>query len=200
MNSYDYVKRSRTNRKEKMLYVMGDFCQICGYDKCASALEFHHIDMTEKELAFNMAKNQSWEIVSNELRKCILVCANCHREIHAGLITQQLTSSFNEERALEITEQIDQVKHHEISYCQYCGTIVYKGNDCCPSCAAKLRRKADRPSREELKKAIRNLSFVQIAKQYGVTDNSIRKWCKSMNLPSKKSDINLYTDDEWVKI
>lgn len=199
MNSYDYVKKNRTKRKEEMLYVMGGSCQICGYDKCNSALEFHHINMEDKEMAFNMAKNYSWETISEELKKCILVCANCHREIHAGMITTPLTSSFDEEKAAEITGKVEQLKHHNY-YCKYCGAIVSKGNDCCPNCAAALRRKVERPSREELKTAIRKLPFVQIAKQYLVSDNAVRKWCKAMNLPSKKSDIKAYTDEEWVKI
>ena len=55
-------------------------------------------------------------------------------------------------------------------------------------------------SREELKKLIRNTPFTQIGKQYGVSDNAIRKWCDKYNLPRKKSEIVEITDDEWLKI
>ena len=54
--------------------------------------------------------------------------------------------------------------------------------------------------REELKTLIRIKPFTQIAKMYGVSDNAIRKWCKSEGLPSKSSEIKLYTDNEWENV
>lgn len=57
-----------------------------------------------------------------------------------------------------------------------------------------------RPNREELKALIRKKSFVQIGKDYAVSDNTIRRWCKAYNLPSLKRDINSYTDEQWKKI
>jgi hypothetical protein len=51
-----------------------------------------------------------------------------------------------------------------------------------------------------LKQLIRTKSFVSIGKSYGVTDNAIRKWCKKENLPTKKAEINLLSDEEWEKI
>lgn len=47
---------------------------------------------------------------------------------------------------------------------------------------------------------IRVLPFTQIGEQFGVKDNSIRKWCDSMNLPRTKKEINSYSDEEWDKI
>lgn len=59
----------------------GAKCSLCGYDKCQAALEFHHLDPNEKD--FNIShSNKSFESMKPELDKCILVCANCHREIH----------------------------------------------------------------------------------------------------------------------
>ena len=55
-------------------------------------------------------------------------------------------------------------------------------------------------SREELKSKIRNNSFTSIAKEYGVSDNTIRKWCKKYLLPSQKYVINSYTDQQWEEI
>jgi len=69
------------------------------------------------------------------------------------------------------------------------------------SCAAKLRpRKVERPTREELKQLIRHVPFVKLAEQYGVSDKAIAKWCIAENLPSRKKDILLYSDEEWDKI
>ena len=56
------------------------------------------------------------------------------------------------------------------------------------------------PSRAVLKNKIRTSSFVQIGKEYGVSDNAVRKWCKFYDLPYKSSAIHNLSDDEWVNI
>lgn len=64
----------------------GGKCQVCGYDKCVGALEFHHIDPTQKDFGISAkGYTRSWDKNRQELDKCILVCANCHREIHNGI-------------------------------------------------------------------------------------------------------------------
>ena len=55
-------------------------------------------------------------------------------------------------------------------------------------------------SRNILKDKIRKQSFVSIAKEYGVSDNTIRKWCIKYQLPSKKNVIKNYSDEEWLNI
>lgn len=85
-------------------------------------------------------------------------------------------------------------------FCPLCGEKKDKKSKVCINCSAKLRQTTDRPSREELKKLIRTMSFVDIGKQYSVTDNAIRKWCDSYGLPRKKTEIKNYTDSEWELI
>lgn len=80
-------------RKEKLiLNVFGSYsCKVCGYNKCKNALEFHHLDPKIKEhLISDIIKNNSETTVVNELKKCIIVCSNCHREIHYGLHPEYL--------------------------------------------------------------------------------------------------------------
>lgn len=97
----------------------------------------------------------------------------------------------------DIDYPIRKTKEKEF-YCKNCGKKVSKGNNICITCSSVLKRKvADRPSREELKEKIRKNSFISIGKEYGVSDNSIRKWCDSYNLPRRKNDINNYSDSEW---
>lgn len=55
-------------------------------------------------------------------------------------------------------------------------------------------------SREDLKNKIRTIPFVEIGKQFGVTDNAIRKWCDKYKLPKKVSEIRKITDEEWEDI
>ena len=55
-------------------------------------------------------------------------------------------------------------------------------------------------TREELKSLIRTKPFTQIGTQFNVTDNVVRKWCDKFNLPRRKSDIQKYSEEEWLKI
>lgn len=76
----------RQAMKAKAVEYKGGKCCKCGYDKTIIALEFHHLDPSEKELSISCNKNPSWDKLKLELDKCILVCANCHREIHFGSV------------------------------------------------------------------------------------------------------------------
>lgn len=78
----DSVKFYIQRKKLKMIVYKGSCCELCGYDKCINALQFHHLDPTTKE--FNLSGNSySFDRCIPELDKCILVCANCHAEIHS---------------------------------------------------------------------------------------------------------------------
>jgi len=64
----------------------GGKCELCGYDKCREALEFHHQDNAKKDFGISYKGiTRSWKKIQQEIEKCTLVCANCHREIHAKL-------------------------------------------------------------------------------------------------------------------
>lgn len=78
------TQRRRDNVKIKAVEYKGGKCSICGYDKCIGALEFHHLDPNEKDFGISSkGYTRAWEKVKEELDKCIIVCANCHREIHS---------------------------------------------------------------------------------------------------------------------
>lgn len=87
-----------------------------------------------------------------------------------------------------------------IKYCPICGVQILFESVHCNKCAKISQMKAIHPSREELKNMIRTMSFTQIGKKYGVADNTIRKWCRSVNLPTKKQDIKSFSDKEWQNI
>ena len=86
------------------------------------------------------------------------------------------------------------------NHCQLCGKNISHNAKLCAYCLKISQRKIDRPSREELKQMIRHTPFTSIGKQFGVSDNTIRKWCDSYGLPRKKVDIQSYSDDEWLNI
>ena len=79
------VTNSRKKTKARIVEIMGGKCIICGYNKCISALDFHHKDPNTKEDVI-ARYSKKFESVLEEANKCILVCCRCHREIHAGLI------------------------------------------------------------------------------------------------------------------
>jgi hypothetical protein len=77
------VKKRRSKVKEMALEYKGGKCERCGYDKCKSALAFHHLDPTKKDFGISAkGHTRSWNRIQKELDKCILVCLNCHAEIH----------------------------------------------------------------------------------------------------------------------
>lgn len=82
--SKDDVER-RKRKKNEAIIERGGKCNVCGYDKTPSALEFHHIDPDSKEKAPNELMSLSLKKQKEELDKCILLCANCHREVHDRL-------------------------------------------------------------------------------------------------------------------
>lgn len=199
--SYDCVKRYRQRQKENIVYVMGEKCACCGYDRCRQALELHHLDPLQKDFTIAQNTNRAWEIVCKELPKTVMVCANCHREIHAGIIdSNSLESNFDKSRADEISLQIKQTKEKKVSYCKNCGKEITFGAVRCVECSGLNKRLVERPSRVQLKQDIRSMSMLAVARKYNVTDNAIRKWCDSMNLPRRVSDIKNYSDEEWEKI
>lgn len=84
--------------------------------------------------------------------------------------------------------------------CSYCGKKISKHSKYCIDCSHLLQHKAVRPEREGLKQMIRTKTFTQIGKDFNVSDNAVRNWCRRMNLPSSSSVIASITDEEWSKI
>lgn len=76
--------RWKRKKKQKAVDYKGGVCSRCGYNTCIEALDFHHIDPNNKEFNISHAirNSHSWERLKIELDKCILLCANCHRELH----------------------------------------------------------------------------------------------------------------------
>lgn len=79
------VERMQSFKQQCVSYKGGE-CSKCGYNKCLAALDFHHIDPMHKDFGIAKVKKRSFDgKIKAELDKCILVCANCHREIHNNM-------------------------------------------------------------------------------------------------------------------
>ena len=155
-------------------------CELCGWGETNPytnkiPLEIHHKDGDYK---------------NNNENNLQVLCPNCH----------SLTATY---RSANPNGRKGRKKYNlprKQYLCKMCGKEITNKATYCTECNAKLHQKVDRPNREELKYLIRNFPFVQIGKKFGVTDNAIKKWCDVENLPRKKSDIKLYSDEEWALI
>lgn len=71
--------------KDIMTRYKEDGCKVCG-EKEICCLDFHHIDSSEKEYTIARMIYHSIKTITKEIEKCIVLCSNCHRKVHAGLI------------------------------------------------------------------------------------------------------------------
>lgn len=85
------VKEKQTNRRLEgarhlLEYKSGVCCMKCG-ENTSCCLEFHHVDPTTKKFDIGGNTTRSWSLVLKELEKCVCLCSNCHKKLHAGLLT-----------------------------------------------------------------------------------------------------------------
>ena len=81
----NYMKQRYQEKKKEIQSLKTQYrCAKCGYDKCPEALEFHHKDPSQKEgrIAVMVSNSYGLEKAKQEIEKCIVLCANCHREFH----------------------------------------------------------------------------------------------------------------------
>lgn len=151
-----------------MVASMGGACQICGYSRCNDALEFHHLDPTSKEFSFGELRSNPRRIgeLLRELKKCILLCSICHKEVHAGLaevpktyakINPNIFGWYETENGFErlINDKIKVVNVNKLKF---------------------------EISPEELVQLMKTNSLVAIGKMFGVSDNAIRKRAKKFDI------------------
>jgi transposase len=80
------VSRRRRAMKVTLVAEAGGSCSLCGYDRCTAALHFHHVDPTTKRFHLSMqGVTRSLARARAEMEKCVLLCANCHAEVEAGI-------------------------------------------------------------------------------------------------------------------
>jgi transposase-like protein len=81
----EHVSMRRRRVKLQLIEDAGGACFLCGYDRCPAALQFHHVDPSEK--AFQISANgvtRGLAAAREEAAKCVLLCANCHAEVERG--------------------------------------------------------------------------------------------------------------------
>lgn len=183
---------------------MGGKCYICGYDRCNAAFDLHHINPEEKKFSFGgiRANPVAWQRIVEELKKCIMLCANCHREVENGLVELvNPRSTFDESN---IVTKIDwkgrQSTTGKYVHCIVCGLEINNAtgrrkfcSDVCKKINTSKQdmikkrhrdrpRKVQWPERDELAHMIDTMSWIAIGRKYGVSDNAVRKWARKYGL------------------
>ena len=82
-------------RKKRAVAYKGYKCVCCGYDRYYGAMDFHHQDPNEKDFEIGGNWSKNWETIRRELDKCILICSNCHRELHDRIRKEQRNESIH---------------------------------------------------------------------------------------------------------
>ena len=171
------MKVMRSQRRKKIFAIesFGGKCELCGYNKCINALEFHHLNKEEKQYDPSyIIMRWSWKRAYSELKKCILVCSNCHKEIHYNIreIKSILRVRVFLDKKCVVCSNPFVVRTDKATQ-RYCSVI----------CKTLDSRKVSRPTRKQLEKMLESkFPWTRIGKIYGVSDNAVRKWAKKYNL------------------
>ena len=176
------VKRWRKNCKARIIEAMGGSCCVCGYNKCDWALSLHHLDPSQKDIAFGAirANAQSWDSIVKELRKCVLVCHNCHTEIHAGLIDVPESAPKFDEKFCDY--KVLENKPEQLSPCPVCGKLkpIHLKN-CSLDCSRRSRYKVPWDT-IDLEEELKTKSIVKLSEELGCSDASIYKRVKKIGM------------------
>lgn len=180
--SSEYVKTWRKNTKNRMVQAMGGKCVICGYDRCVEAMDFHHLDPSQKD--FNLGKKRanaiSWSSIITEIKKCVLLCATCHREVHVGIATvpaiiPKFNPVFEDYKAL--------AKEGHTNPCPICGQPKRKELiNCSLKCSGIAHRRVNWEEFDILEMS-KTMTKTAIAEIVGVSDVAVYKHMKKWLLP-----------------
>ena len=181
------VTTYRRRIKQSLVKAFGDKCYLCGSEFNSWIFELHHIDPSTKLFAIaGEGITRSKDKCALEAKKCVMLCANCHRELEHGGRTYKLVSNFDIEvfynTMSELTGESERLRKAERLAVKK--SLAKKGSPL-------------KPDRDTLKALIRDTPFTQIGNMFGVSDNAIRLWATSYGLPSKVSDITSLSDSEW---
>lgn len=188
------VKEWRKNTKQKLIACMGSKCQICNYYKSTNALEFHHIDPSQKDFGFASirANPKNWGAIKEELEKCILLCSNCHREVHDNITKLPEQYQHFDESILQLPENIYLLKAAKTTYCPVCNKLKENSNITCSRECANKRTGIIQWDLYDLIDMIENQKIpkVVIAEQIGCSDAAVAKRYKKLKAVQQRNPTN----------
>lgn len=217
-----FIEKSTDSQKTvRKYYKRGNYseykCAICGLDPFWNGMELtltlDHINGVSDD---HRLENLRWicpncdrqlPTYGSKRRKQYLYCKNCGTEIARGNKTGLCKRCYLDSRKTTTNKQSVSKIYEKTGTCLVCGKTIDKRSSYCSICEQKQRRdigiqkRIDNGiTREFLKNEIRTKPFLQIAKDQGVSDNTIRKWCKRYNLPFRVLDIQNISDEDWELI
>lgn len=180
MSTYNQIQRWRIKARKWITLYCGNCCQVCGYDRYIGNLIFHHLDPTTKSDTVSRLINSTsaWATIINEANKCVLVCCNCHGEIHAGLITPPTIDTLKRRETLEsiiTTQPLPLTK--QFHKC-ICSKIIPKTKE---FCSQKCHHRNSESIRwpEDLPELVNRTSKRAVALTLGVSDKAVAKRLKN---------------------
>lgn len=183
--------------KKELVKLMGSECHHCGIIAHPTIYDLHHIDESTKEFSISSdGYTRGWLNTLKESSKCVLLCRNCHALHHIGEIELELKNYSNDmllERIKTIQDGIEIKIKREKHYCKNCGIQINRNkSDLCKECYSKSRQTTERPQPLELAAKIVENGFEGVGREYGVSGNAIKKWCKTYNIPSLKKELKIW--------
>jgi hypothetical protein len=174
MSTAEHVKEWRRNTKLRMVKAMGGKCAICEYSRTTTAFDFHHLDPSGKDfnISATRANPTSWAKLVEELRKCVMLCANCHREVHSGEAVVPPDYLRFDESYLDYKTLEQQQKKEP---CPVCGVSKPKRLvTCSRACAGKQSGKIDWDQYDVAALCEAN-SYEAVGRMLGCTGAAVKK-------------------------
>lgn len=183
ISSSDSVMNWRNRTKEKLVVYKGGKCEKCGYDNInyLRVFEFHHLNPDEKDFAIS-GKSYKYETLRLEADKCILLCSNCHKELHEDLDREKREERFKD---LDNTLSPHVCKENRkkgwrsrkiLKECLHCNKETTNYKYCSLKCATDSNQIL--PSKEVLLELKKTMSNIEIGKKFGVSEAPVRKKLK----------------------
>lgn len=179
------MRESYQRRKKKAVEYKGGKCTRCGYSRSLAALEFHHPDPEVKDHGFVSGRHvlRPWDKQRAELDKCVLLCANCHREVHEEWMREQHAVLWEEVRKL-VPERRFRSKSKRP--CLECGEVFeyYPSTNqkfCCRKCKVAAQS-INWPSDRTLSKLLQVASVSQVSGDLGTTPKTVRARCRKRGI------------------
>lgn len=187
-----YRDLRRIKIKQDLVTYKGGKCEVCGYNKCMRALTFHHINPNEKDFNISNKYSASLNSLKKEADKCQLLCHNCHNEVHEK---QDMERKKDYQKKYEYFQKYIKIQPLTNKKCKHCFNNFMPDKSSRVYCSVKCCNEANpskMPPKEELQALIWQKPTTHIAKQFGVSDKAVEKWCK-------KYEINKPPRGYWTK-
>lgn len=164
-------------------------CIFCGENE-PICLDFHHLDPTQKDYNISVLVQAKSRKIVDEIQKCVVVCSNCHRKVHANILNcknlKSIILSNDEINKFDLKLRISKEKYtYKKNTCITCDTKIHKKSIRCSKCNKIYKRKQltnKLPPLNDLEISVNNFGYAATGRKYNVSDNTIRKWIKILKI------------------